>query len=189
MVFRDPVMEEELHRRVFRMLEDEVLNTYRYVEPEQMNLKTYSLEFYRLHQDICRQVDSLFKLLLKECEMWPVDEKGVAFEEKRVKFDHYFGYVERLELGSIELKLAIRDWRFFPFMEWQKGKAPRWWTLHNRLKHRFGECFEEANYLVVWMSLAAFYVLLGAGEKVRPGSRNSPRKLGPVETRVFYPYW
>lgn len=162
-----------LYRRVYEMLEDELLSCYRYVEPSPGNLDTYSLQFYRLHQDICRQIDSFFKFLLKEYDLWPKNEKQVSF-------DDYFVYKERLGLGSVDVDLKIRELKLWPFKEWKEGQAPEWWSLHNKLKHEFAGHYKRANLMVVWESLAAFYILL---------NHQRVRAMGPMGTKVFRPKW
>lgn len=170
----EPSETEKLFRRVYGMLEDEVLDCYRYVEPAPDNFDAYSLQFYRLHLDICRQIDSFFKYLLRIYELWPEGED-------EAKYGDYCPIVEKCDLREETVYLLVRDLKLCPFREWEKNKSPSWWSDHNKLKHDMEEHFKKANLMIVWESLAAFYVLLNYDK--------GTGLLGPMATKAFLPKW
>lgn len=170
-----PVPEERLVRSMFSILEDEFEVCCRYVEPAQKNLYTYSAQFYRLHQDACREIDTLFKLRLKQYDLWPT-KAGRKLKEP--SFAHYYPLKSKLMLANREVRLMNRDLKCSPYSDWRENKAPSWWSDHNVLKHDRINSFEKATLDNVIHSLAALYLLL-----------NDPRIIvySPAPTRTFNP--
>lgn len=155
------------------MIEADFTECCKYVEPVQKNSHTHSIEFYRLHQDICREIDSLFKFLLREYHKWPED-----LENPRI--NDYLPLKDELGLGWQEVWTTNHEFKVKPFEDWEEHKAPDWWTAHNNLKHDIAEYFENANLCNVVCSLAALYLLL-----------NHPKVVTsqPIRTKVFVPKW
>ena len=57
---------EHSYWRYYIELEQEMLQTRRFVDFGKENFKSYSLEFLKLYQAVCGEIDSFLKLLAKE---------------------------------------------------------------------------------------------------------------------------
>lgn len=170
------VPEERVVRSMFSILEDEFEMCCRYVEPTPENLETYSAQFYRLHQDACREIDTLFKLKLKQYNLWPTTKAGKKLQE--VSFKHYYPLKGKLMLENKEVRLLNRDIKCSPYSDWRESKAPKWWSDHNLLKHDRINNFKKATLENAVQSLAALYLLLD-DFRIRIHS--------PTPTKIFDP--
>ncbi len=160
---------EEFLRNLYRVIEADFIESWRYVEPTEDNLNTYSIQFYRLHQDICRVIDSLCKLMLDEYGMWPEGKIELGIRD-------YRPLKSMLRLPTEELEFKRGKISVAPLDGWEQ-ESPRWWRTHTDLKHWTGDFFPTANMRNVIHSLGALYYLLNHPKAIE--------RLGPMGTDVF----
>ncbi|MFQ5884322.1 MAG: hypothetical protein ACE5IO_04400 [Thermoplasmata archaeon] len=157
------------------MIEDDLIDCFQYVEPSLANLRTYSVKFYRLHQDICREIDAVFKLLLKESGKWPKGRRKVDIRQYRL-------LLQWLHLRSEAIRLREnREVVVRPFWYWPVDRSPTWWKDHTELKHHgIAKHFEKASLKNVIHSLGGLILLL---------NRTQSSWISPMSTRVFVDRW
>ncbi len=133
-------------------LEKDFIETLNYVQFEDDNLKTYSIEFERLLLAICSEVDVLCKLLCKEYE--PLKTPSKILEYAEILCSYY-------EFSSCEVCFERNGEIFKPFDGLTTEDTPSWWKAYNKVKHKRtdGNNYKEGNLENVYKSLAALYAL------------------------------
>lgn len=147
--------------RYYKELEDEVQRTRRYVDFEEANFPAYSIEYLKLYQAICSEIDVIGKAIAFE-----IDNSFKA-EDKRNNIYKWWLIVqndimypiwndETLEWKSVPLvdaevhfsnSISIKPWANFATeirsntngvqrVELVRGKqVPLWWSDYNKVKH------------------------------------------------------
>ncbi len=164
-----------LFRSLYEILERDVLAAFDYVEPAEENFRTYSVQFYRLHKDLCGGIESLL-------HSWYGSTGG---KEPRPTLRDYYALLNDPGLGfATDRVLTLRrtpQLTFTPLAGWTATAVPGWWLEHQTTKHRLNEStLPLGNLSNVLNSLAAFYILLHDKET---------RSTYPVATQVFVPLW
>ncbi|MFR1830512.1 hypothetical protein ACQPUL_12050 [Clostridium butyricum] len=148
---------EEFLQKYFQYylaLEDDFIETTRYVQLSESNYKTFSIEYTKQYQAICSEIDVLCKEICKSfgsttAEKFP-DYTGVILSN----FNDITSRVVNVGLNSkINLK-PFKDWKPKP-----NYKSPQWWTDYNSVKHERNNNFENANLENVLNSLSGLYML------------------------------
>lgn len=167
-------------------LEREFLSIRKYVDFCVNNFKTYSIEFLKLYQTICSEIDVLGKAMAQEVN------PGFKPEEKSnniLKWWYEIQNIYQIPKDGCNVRLADTSERFldmFSISPWKdffitqrvsaKGSiyysannsTPKWWKEYNDVKHhRTFKTSEEsvktnytkANFENVCYSLTALYIL------------------------------
>ena len=145
----------------YRELEDEIIATRRYVDFDQGNFSTFSVEYLKLYQAICSEIDVLGKAIAHEIDpMFQADDrqnnilKWWLVLQDNIKYpqpDQHFMNIKYLPLESAEVDffnyIPIRPWHNFRTevrpdkngrnrTELVKGyQTPGWWADYNSVKH------------------------------------------------------
>ena len=142
-------MSELLHWDYYRVLEDDFEKTNRYVEVDNRNAATYSIEFVHLLLAIGSEVDVVLKEM---CERLDGTRGPTNIDAYRpivlAKYKHFFD--ARLFIPKYAMPVD-------PWGPWSIEKNPDWWHAYNNVKHRRNKCFPEANLENVIYSLAGLY--------------------------------
>lgn len=136
--------------RYYESLEEDFIKTIRYVSLEEENFNTYSIEYSRLLQAICSEID----VVLKELSSKDGDEK--------TNIAQYYKYIEenRPTLINEEVKvIKFLNLKLYPLKNWTQKDSPTWWSSHNKIKHNRNEKMIYANLENVLNSLSALYLL------------------------------
>ena len=177
-------MSQELFNRFMRSywdyyleLEDQFLKTKKYVAFDIYNKNTYSIEFLKLMQAVCSEIDVVAKEIASALEP--------SFKIDNSTNIQKWGYVLQNKLPQILSSEVVfnHDIRVTPWTNWiyeqyrdknnalryrLKGnaKTPSWWRDYNAAKHRRTEIrgdgytnFTKANFLNLINCYAALYIL------------------------------
>lgn len=127
-------------------LEDQLLSTKKYVDFDKSNFKTFSIEYLKLLQAACSEIDVVAKILAGCCDS--------SFKELHNINIQKWGFVIQRTFPDIENTSVsfMNDTVITPWQNWEyekcadqnnkqryrlkKGKAtPTWWTAYNKVKH------------------------------------------------------
>lgn len=158
-------------------LEDQLLLTKRFVDFGKENNNTFSIEYLKLLQATCSEIDVVAKIMAEE-----IDATFKKLERKDIQ---KWGYVIQNRFPSIENMSVIfnGDYCVTPWENWayekhtdakgsiryklsEKKKTPAWWTAYNKVKHERTSHYKhgQANYVRanlgnLVMALSGLYVL------------------------------
>lgn len=134
----------------FLMLENDLDNTSRYIEPS-MQENVYSFEFAKLLILACTEVESVFKAIC-----FAIEEKQVAGEIGTYKAT-ILGKYPKIVDSEVNVKRLGKSIK--PFNGWDLGPLS-WWDAYQSVKHSRGTHFSNATYINATTALAALYVLI-----------------------------
>ena len=161
----------------FLELENEFASTQKYVAFDMRNKNTYSIEFLKLFQAVCSELDVLGKEILLHFEP--------DFKIKGTTGIMHWGYgITRYMRDSLSAavcfneKTTLKPWDKFACVQFQdknnatrykldeKCETPTWWSDYNKVKHSRTTSTEDgrvnyqrANFGNLVQAFAALYVL------------------------------
>lgn len=141
-------------------LENDFINTLRYVELDEVNFKAYSIEFTKQYQSICSEIDVLCKEFCHLIDS--VNSVENMREYTEILLNTYSEIIDK-EV-KIKNRLILMPWK-----DWKKSPdyhSPDWWSKYNKVKHnrtstdRAGDVFfKQGNMGNVLNSLTGLFVL------------------------------
>lgn len=165
--------------KYYLALEKNFIETERYVEFDYVNNgKTYSMEFMKLYQAVCSEIDVIGKALAQKCDSTFIPTKETGINEWWFFISSHNTGIQD-EICDFRGTNQLTPWRKFYVTENQgtgkkyilndatspKGKTPQWWNEYNNVKHnRSGKTGKTSNYMKanfrnVLNSFAALYIL------------------------------
>lgn len=131
----------------FLELEEQFANTQKYVAFDEINKKTFSIEYLKLIQAVCSEID----VVAKEIAVF----FNPAFEKESNPNIQKWGYIIQSKLPDLlssqvtfNGETVIAPWKLFGYEQYknEKGnlcyrlkkgcKKPSWWDDYNKIKHR-----------------------------------------------------
>lgn len=174
----------EHYIRAFLIIQDDVKKLFEYVEPSDINCKTYSYKIHELFIRTCIEVETNFKAILKENIFNPVykncDKNGQPRPrlEKEWNINDYNKINKTHHLDDYSVKFPF--WKGSenvrkPFFEWKSNPNLTWYQAYNSAKHDRLHNFEKANLGNLLEAFTGLFVLLSAQFKdvdFQPGAEN-----------------
>jgi hypothetical protein len=133
----------------FLLLEKDLETIFKFIEPVEENMTTYSLENVRLYLSICSEIDILFKQIL------PKNPKNIDEYQARIieKYgDKFYNQKVKIEKYDIIAKS--------PWVNFKDNKNPDWWTSYNKIKHNRLVKFNEATLKNIINAISGLYILV-----------------------------
>jgi hypothetical protein len=133
-----------IHWNYYLALEEDLEKLSRYIEINEDNLGTYSIETARILMLASQEVDVLLKQLCKKYG-----------ESADAESDYCKVFIEKCpQFSRIPIFLPRYDLRFTPFIEWKDKKTPVWWTANNKIKHSRDTEFRKASLENAMLAMA-----------------------------------
>jgi len=134
----------------FLSIEEDLERVARFIEFDEDNLQTYSIELAKIFLSASSEIDVFLKQICHKMDDLEnpkningyrkvIISKLPEFIEETV-FVHRYGF------------------QFNPWEEWSNNKNPNWWTNHNKVKHQRNIYFKEANVENVLKALGALLI-------------------------------
>ena len=163
---------EKTYWRYYIELEQEMLQTRRFVNFGLDNSKAYSLEYLKLYQAVCGEIDAFLKLLAKKL--------NPAFNVKKSDIQKCWFEVQNwYQTVAIKSVTFCKEYDLEPWAGYTvtralstnnrliySGSAPNWWKAYTDIKHAravLGDDgkpnFIKANLINVSNAFAALYIL------------------------------
>lgn len=128
---------EKEYWNYYLILENDFLNTDRYVAISKENYSTFSFEYMKLHQLICAEIDVLLKdLCISFDSTFTGDKIDLYFnslEEKLIYTNP--STKENILFNSDIVYCSEINEKICPWKGWKEGSTPKWWSDHNKTKH------------------------------------------------------
>jgi hypothetical protein len=158
-------------------LEEQLISTKRFVDFDRSNNKTFSIEYLKLLQATCSEIDVVAKIMAGRIDP--------SFKLLRNKNIQKWGLVIQNAFSNIE-RMTVRfnnDYDLAPWNNWayekystNEGKTsyrlingkqtPEWWTAYNKVKHERTSAYGSgqthyvrANLENLIFAMAALYIL------------------------------
>jgi len=164
------------YTRAFLMIQEDVQKLFEYIEPADINLKTYSHRIHELLMRICIEVEANFKAILRENIYSPTSKQGKSIPHEKWNINDYskINISHRLDGYIVELPLWNgKQSKYQPFKEWENNGSLSWYQAYNKCKHDRNENFELANLQNLLAAFAGLFALLSSQfgtQDFEPGS-------------------
>lgn len=158
-------------------LEEQLIQTKRFVDFDISNYKTFSIEYLKLLQATCSEIDVVAKIIAEK-----IDPKFSSLENKNIQ---KWGYVIQKHFNEIQSKKVsfLNDFYITPWRNWMyeqyldknnhiryrlasSAETPFWWTAYNKVKHERTSHYQKgktnycrANLENLISAMAALFVL------------------------------
>ena len=162
-----------IHWNFFLALEEDLERLSRFVDLSG-NDSTYSIEIARLLLSACAETDVVLKQLVSRLDSTNQVEK---LGEYYPLITNRLANFKQFEVILPKYNLVLRPWR-----NWQRSKAPIWWSDHNKVKHQRHQFFERATLKNCLNALAGLYsstLHLYSSEAEQGLLRGQPRLFSP----------
>ena len=133
----DKTSKKFIHWNYFIALEEDLEKVARYIEFDEANYETYSLELAHLLLATASEVDVVLKSL---CNMLNSTKEHKNMYHYRTTIMAFIP-----ELSNEEVSIPRHGLTLTPLINWSNDKAPYWWESYNNVKHHRDEKFSEAN--------------------------------------------
>ena len=116
----------------YKSLENDFLSVERYVTIDTDNFGTYSLEYNRLYQSICSEVDVVAKKL---CELFEDTKANKITMYCQTITSHCENFVNEQVIVNKNKSIVLTPWDGWKYISKQEFSNPEWWTNYNKVKH------------------------------------------------------
>lgn len=145
------------HVRIYENLKDEVLDLFKYIEPNTSNFSTYSIKIHSLLVRICIEVEGLFKsIFIANGFEFSKKIKGDILLYSRIEKSH------RLSDYAVSLS-ALGSHVFSPFESFKEpildSRSPSWYKAYNATKHDSYSNFSQANLENLLSALSGLFTV------------------------------
>lgn len=145
------------YTRAFLIIQKEILELFEYIEPADLNLKTFSFKIYQLFLRTATEIEANFKAILRENKF----SKGhkdlnIRAYKKINKSHHLDAYSAEFPIWSGEKKL------FMPFRDWETEEKLDWYSAYNLCKHDRVNNLHLANFENLLNAYCGLFILLTA---------------------------
>ena len=115
--------------RYFLSLEEEFINIETVIPIDDINNKTFSVNYMKIYFSICSEIDVLLKSFI-EYNNW------YKFTQKNGDFGKYKNIInQNIPTFSNEIIVFSEKKEIKPFDNWKLNKKPIWWESYNDIKH------------------------------------------------------
>lgn len=151
--------------RAFLIIQSDIINLFEFIEPSNINLKTYSFRIHELLMRTCIEVEANFKAILKEniYTKKSITDWNIQDYNKVNVSHHLDDYAVQFPYWKGENNT------FKPFENWKIEKNPlTWYQAYNKSKHNRFESFENANFENLLNAFAGLFVLITSQFNTNP---------------------
>lgn len=158
----------------FCALESDFKKISRYIEFTDDNLNTYSIELTKIFLSVCSEIDVLLKDICYELN-----------NSSKPSNINQYQLIIKAKLPELILEEVNINFSFLnvkPWESWTKGKTPKWWTNHNKVKHERSKYYNEANLDNVVNAIGALFICVNYYYKIIFSNRLPEEKKEKVIT-------
>ncbi len=148
------VLSHPPHWAYYVSLEDDLIETSRYVEICKDNFDTYSTQFTRLLLAAASEVDVVAKKLCLQ-----IDTSGTHknINDYRKVIVPKFPAIPNMQMGIQWNPVRLKPWKSW---EPPTSSSPDWWQAYNDVKHKRNTHFKSANLRNALEAIAGLYCLV-----------------------------
>jgi len=154
--------------RAFKHLQSDIIDLFHFIEPSDINLKTYSFKIHELFVRTCIEIESNFKAIMRENNYKPIiksEKKGPLPKKEHLwNFNDYKKINKSHHLSSYEVLFPYwgdnQTKIFTPFIDLISKDSPNWYKEYHSVKHNRVKNFKNANYENLLNAFSGLFVVL-----------------------------
>jgi len=135
--------------KYFLSIEEELINTSKYVEFDNDNMRVFSTEFTKIILTASSEVD----VLLAEIS------KLYGLTKKKPNFKDHFNIINKHVISLMSENVYLKNYGLIvsPFADWNDSEELAWHKSYNKLKHKRGTHYKEGNLENALLSVGALF--------------------------------
>lgn len=153
---KDYAESPETFIRAFFLLQKDILELFNYIEPSDINIKTYSHRIHELFLRCCVEIEANCKAILRE-NGYPKTKNWTINDYRKIEQSHYLSQFE-VKLPNWEGSKNTRA----PFISFKSDQSPTWYNSYNATKHDRHINFSQANFENLTDSFCGLAALLAS---------------------------
>ena len=117
----------------YLMLERKFIETFDYIELDEINANAYSKNFLALLLNVGAEVDNFFKTICEDVYKDPVEKRSTI-----TTYAHMIFFTDLLKIKNAQVKIIGIDKPICPFENWDLNNPStslKWWDAYNNIKH------------------------------------------------------
>lgn len=140
-------------------LEDQLIQTKRFVDFDISNYKTFSIEYLKLLQATCSEIDVVAKIIAEKLDPTFLNLKSKNIQKWGFVIQKHFKEIQSKEVSFLN-DLHITPWKNWAYEQYMDknghvryklasgAETPHWWTAYNKVKHERTSYYqkEKINY-------------------------------------------
>ena len=140
----------------FKLLYDDLEESFRYVNPTKAHLKVYSLRFYEILIRACTEFESICKDIVIEHRLSKKESLNFNIYDYHLVNAYFEKKPSKLSVGYLFSEpLFVK-----PLDDWNNAPLLFWYSGYNTVKHNRVKEFEQANLENVLNSIAALFIII-----------------------------
>lgn len=139
----------------FLTIEEDLINTFSYVEPCEENMNVYSTRFANILLSSASETDTVLKRLCAVLDDTS-DAKNEPMYRRELVLKH------GLRFSEVMVQTMRYSLRVCPWENWSapNPETPKWWTAYNNVKHHLDTNYSDANLGNAFRALSGLFVVL-----------------------------
>lgn len=136
----------------FLSLEKDLVRCTDFVEFENSNFSTYSINFAKIIMATSAEIDTICKEL---CFL-------ICNNRKARNIKKYAEIITQKYPKIVEMDVSLQSYKITrrPFENWTKDNSPNWWIKYNKIKHDRTASYREASLINAIDSMAALLIII-----------------------------
>ena len=140
-------------------LEDQLIQAKRFVDFDISNYKTFSIEYLKLLQATCSEIDVVAKIIAEKLDPTFLNLKSKNIQKWGFVIQKHFKEIQSKEVSFLN-DLHITPWKNWAYEQYMDrngyvryklasgAETPHWWTAYNKVKHERTSYYqkEKINY-------------------------------------------
>lgn len=164
-----------LHWNYFLALESDMESIARYIEFDEANYDTYSIELARLLFAASSEVEIVAKDL---CDILGVSLPKIAtIKDWRKGLKSVIPHLSKESVFIPKYGLTLDT----PFEKFSKNSTPDWWNSYNAVKHSRHDKFSQATLKNALLALAGLFIIIMYHKSAEIGASLTSRNRAIVE--------
>ncbi|XMO86402.1 hypothetical protein AAFN75_16570 [Algibacter sp. AS12] len=131
-------------------LESDFKKMSRFIDFSEEDLKTHSIELTRILLSACSELDVIFKDI---CFLINPTLKPQKVNDYRKIIRENWS-----EIIGEKVSVGFHFFNLQPFKPWENNETPKWWKMHNKVKHERNTYFKEANLENARNAICALFI-------------------------------
>lgn len=151
--------------RPYLMIQDELMRLFEYIEPDDININTYSYRIHNLFIRTCIELEANFRAILKENSYSPKKKNWEHMNENEWSIKDFYKVNKSHFLSDFSVEIPIWKWEnhiLHPFSDWSKNSTLSWYWDYNQSKHDRVKNFSKSNLKNLLLSVTWLFVLLSS---------------------------
>ncbi|HRK54393.1 MAG TPA: hypothetical protein PK185_10805 [Cyclobacteriaceae bacterium] len=140
----------------FKLLYDDLEDSFRFVNPTENHFTVYSLRFYELLIRASTEFESICKDKVEEFGLSTKKSRDYNIEDYYLLNAHFAGKPGRISIGYIFSEPLFVT----PLEGWNSSHSLDWYTSYNSVKHNRVKDFHLASLENVLKSIAALFIII-----------------------------